>query len=825
MFYKTRMSQTPPPHFAVAQLHPALPAGVETFLQLTAHLADGLYILDQQGRIVLFNDMAEKLLGWSRDSVMGKDPHALFHFQNAAGERIPSERCPILQHVQRGEIFRAEEEVFTHRDGHPIPLALTAVPLLDAHRQIIGSFTLFSDLGLKKQWERDIKQARDIAMETSRLKSEFLANMSHEIRTPINGVIGMADLLLDSRLNKDQKELATTLKESAQALLTVISDILDFSSLEAGRMETAATPFSPIKLVEEVAELMASQAQQKSLELLTDISPKLPGVLLGDPARLRQVLLNLIGNALKFTRKGGVVIQARLTDKTKSPLMVRFSVTDTGIGIPKSAWHKLFQPFSQVDGSSTRPFGGMGLGLSISNRLVELMGGEMGMTSRRGKGSTFWFSVPFPLSARIEESQPTPLPTNRLKGIKALVIDPRQTSQTILLNHLLNWSMKGAAVESTDEALAYLRHEARAGAPCDLLLAASPIPLEKCLELGRIISEDATIPPLGMILITGIHEKKWFDEARKVGFMAHLARPLHRHQLLDRLLMLVNPTPQEEMDPHRPESVPPEPRTNKPSFPGEATQPERTILLAEDNAVNQKVAQLQINRLGFGVHTYANGRDAIQAANSGIYAMILMDCHMPILDGLQAARAIRQLEHQENRPRTPIIALTSNALPEDRQRCLDHGMDDILNKPIRIEELANRIDQWLPSQINPDATTPETSQAETLPPMSLERLHGQFGADPKVIGEFIDAYLSSASLIIAKLKKNLKLKDAVALEEYAHELKGASAHMGAHLMSRLCIELQAAARDNDSGACRPLVERIQKEFRRCENYIKKMETI
>ncbi|MBF0417873.1 MAG: response regulator [Magnetococcales bacterium] len=820
------MSQNPPPHLFSALLHPAMPAGVETFLQLTSHLENGLYILDQQGRIVLFNEMAEKLLGWSREAAMGKDPHPLFLFQNAAGERIPSERCPILLHMHRGEIYRAEEEVFTHRDGHAIPLTLTAIPLMDGEQHVIGSITLFSDLGLKKQWERDIKQARDIALETSRLKSEFLANMSHEIRTPINGVIGMADLLLDSRLNKEQKDLATTLKESAQALLTVISDILDFSSLEAGRMETATTPFSPIKLIEEVAELMAAQAQQKSLELLTDISPKLPSILVGDPARLRQVLLNLVGNALKFTRKGGVVIQARLTDKTKSPLTVRFSVTDTGIGIPKSAWHKLFQPFSQVDGSATRSYGGMGLGLSISNRLVELMGGEMGMTSRRGKGSTFWFSVPFPLSSRVEANQPSPQPTTRLKGIKALVVDPRQTSQTILLNHLLNWNMKGAAVESTEEALAYLRHEARAGAPCDLLLlAASPIPMEKCLELGRIIGDDPTIPPTGMILITGIHEKKWFDEARKVGFMAHLTRPLHRHQLLDRLLMLVNPTPQDDQDSHRPESVPPEPRASQPLFPHEIPQTERTILLAEDNAVNQKVAQMQINRLGFGVHTVANGRDAIQAATSGSFAMILMDCHMPILDGLMAAHAIRQMENHNNRARTPIIALTSNALPEDRQRCLDHGMDDILNKPIRIEDLANRIDQWHPSQPHPDTATPETSQAETLPPMSLDRLRGQFGMDPKVIGEFIDAYLSSASLIIAKLKKNLKIKDGVALEDNAHELKGASAHMGAHLMSRLCIELQDAARNNDAAAWRPLVERIQKEFRRCENYIKKMETI
>ncbi|MBF0192789.1 MAG: response regulator [Magnetococcales bacterium] len=798
------------------------PSGTAFFHQISSHLEEGLYILDREGRIIFFNEIAEKLLGWKQHELLGKNPHDRLHFQNASGDPVPTELCPILQCVQQGEIFHTDEDVFTHRDGHLIPVSVTAAPLREQGR-IVGSFALFKDLNLRKQWEREIKQARDIALETARLKSEFLANMSHEIRTPVNGVIGMTDLLLDTKLNKDQKELATTLRESAQALLTIINDILDFSSLEAGKMETSATPFSPIKVVEEVAELLSSQAQRKSIELLTDVSPKLPNILLGDPARLRQILLNLVGNAVKFTRKGQVTIQARLTEKTKSPLMVRFTVTDTGIGIPKTAWHRLFQPFTQVDGSSTRAFGGMGLGLSIANRLVELMGGEMGMTSRRGKGSTFWFTVPFPLHAENGHTISQTQHASHLKGLKALVVDPRQTSQTILLNHLLNWNMKGAAVESPEEALAYLRHEAKAGAPCDLLLlAASPIPLEQCLELGRAITEDRSIPPVGLILITGIHEKRWFDEARKVGFVAHLTRPLHRHQLLDRLLSLVNPEPLSDTEPNPPDKTPPvdQPPSahNRPEDSGE-----RMILLAEDNAVNQKVAQMQIHRLGFTVHTVANGKDAIQALQTGSYAIILMDCHMPILDGLQATRAIRQMETLENRPRIPIIALTANTLPGDQQRCLDHGMDDTITKPIRIEDLAARLDQWLPNR--PDPTTappPDASEALALPPISLDLLRSHFGRDPKVIVEFIEAFLSSASVIIAKLKKNLKIKDTASLDENAHELRGASANMGAHLMSRLCIQLQDAAKNNDSGECRLLIDRIQKEFRRCENYIKKI---
>ncbi|MBF0180268.1 MAG: response regulator [Magnetococcales bacterium] len=792
----------------------------EAFFQMTRHLEEGMYILDAAGNLLFINEVAERLLGWNREELLGRNPHGIFHYQNANGDCVPLEACPILASVQRGETFRSQEDVFTHRDGHMLPISLIAFPILEEGR-ITGSFTLFSDLNRRRQWERDIRQARDIAMETARLKSEFLANMSHEIRTPINGVIGMADLLLDTKLNKEQRELAATLRESAQALLTIVSDILDFSNLEAGRMESAATPFNPLKVVEEVAELMASQAQQKNLDLLTDVSPKLPNILLGNPARLRQVLLNLVGNAVKFTRKGEVVVQARLTEKLNPPLVVRFSVTDTGIGIPKTSMHRLFQPFTQVDGSSTRAFGGMGLGLSIANRLVELMGGEMGMSSRRGKGSTFWFTVPFPVASQSEGTSPAPLTLSQLKGIRALVVDPRQTSQTILLNHLLNWNMKCAAVENPAEALVHLKHEAQAGTPCDiLLLAATPIPLEECLTLGRAITDDPELPPIGLVLITGIHEKKSFEEARKAGFVAHLTKPLHRHQLLDCLLALLNPAPPQEQDTTAAENAQPAIVTRPAPPPHAEERPERLILLAEDNAVNQKVAQMQISRLGYAVHTVANGKEAIHALQSGAYALVLMDCQMPILDGLQATHAIRQQENAEGRTRTPIIALTSNPQPDDVQRCLAHGMDDTLNKPIRIEDLAEKLDQWLPGR-QPAAPLPEAAEPQTLPPISLEQLKNSFGPDPKVLMEFIDTYLSSASLIIAKLKKNLKIKDAALMGENAHELKGASANLGAHGMHHLSAQLLEAARGSDLTQCRALIDQIQKEYRRCESFIKK----
>ncbi|MBF0371496.1 MAG: response regulator [Magnetococcales bacterium] len=663
--------------------------------QMTQNMVEGLFIQDTEGRLTFLNREAERLLGWSSAEILGRNIHELIHYQNRLGEPVLSNECPVHKCLQCGETFQVDEDVFTHRNGHLIPVSFIASPICEDDH-IIGSVTIFQDLARKRQVEREIKQARDLALEASRLKSEFLANMSHEIRTPLNGIIGMTDLLLDTKINKVQKELAGTVKESAQALLTMLTDILDLSQIEAGKMEIKVIDFKPLEVVEEVAELMASQAQNNNLDLLTEVANKIPMVLRGDPAKLRQTLITMVANALKFTKKGEVVIRATLREKTKKKAVLRFSVTDTGVGIPKAARGQIFQPFRQADGSSTRQFGGAGLGLTIANRLVELMGGEIGFESKKNKGSTFWFTVPLD-RAKAEEEAPASYVA--LAGAKVLVMDSHPTSQTILQNHLLGWNMKVTGVENLTEAMASLEHESQAGVPYDVVIVDHASDPNNHLDFGRQVIDSANFSRTALILLTSLSEKKQFDGAQKAGYISLLVKPIRRNRLQNCLLGLFRPEAWDTSEAESSHSLRTQPlrATSFTDSHPEVSSAQRLILLAEDNVVNQKVTQGQLNRLGYPVHTVANGREAVHAVKSSKYALVLMDCQMPVMDGVQATKSIRDAFEDSGGPRIPVIALTANVQLEDRSRCLSAGMDDFLSKPVAIEELDKVLRKWIPS--------------------------------------------------------------------------------------------------------------------------------
>ncbi len=776
--------------------------------QLAHNLREGLFILDREGRLAYLNPTGERILGWKNDALLGAPMHDRIHFQNPVGEPIPAEECPVHKSVANGQTYHSEEDVFIHRDGRLLPVSFTATPLWRDGR-ITGSVTTFKEIGHRKEMEREIKQARDIALETSRLKSEFLANMSHEIRTPINGVIGMTDLLLDTKLNKEQKELAGTARESAQALLTVIDDILDFSGLEAGKMEIDSVDFRIKKMVEEVAELHASQAQKKNLDLSTNVSNKIPSMLQGDPARLRQVLLNLLSNAIKFTKKGSVTIRARLVEKSKNRVIVRFSVIDTGIGIPKSARHRLFQPFTQVDGSSSRAYGGTGLGLSISNRLVELMGGEIGLESRKGKGSTFWFTVPLArTSAEETELEPVlPQEMSRLRGVKTLVVDPQQTSQTLLLNRLLSWNLKGTAVESAEEALAFLQHESATGNPCELVLIAASLGNEENdFTLARTITNDRDIAPCSLVSLTGSTGKKQLEKAREAGYVAHLGIPLQLDRLRECLLSLFNPRPDRAAD-----------RPARAQMPA-ASQPLEgglPILLAEDNAMIQKVEQTLLNRLGYAVHPVANGKEAHQFLSTHPCSLVLMDCQMPVMDGFQASRTIR--ENKAISDDMPIIGMTAN-IKGDRERCLAAGMNDLLAKPLQIETLAEMLEQWLP--VRPDGEIIGAhGHKRHQPPIQLEKMADHFDDDKKIIREFLDTFIIATGALLKRLETHVTDENSALAMETAHELKGSSDNMGAFFLADLGRRLEKNARSNNWNQCRTILMNMKKEYQRCKRFV------
>ena len=662
--------------------------------QITQFLDEGLLILDAEGRTTFLNVEAERILGWTLAELGGTIAHYKIHYQGSEKENEPLEMCPVHKTIQDGQIYRVKEGIFIHRDGRLLSVSFVSSPLrINGH--IIGSVTLFKEIGNRQELEREIKQAQDIALETARLKAEFLANMSHEIRTPINGVIGMANLLLDSKLNREQRDLAITTRDSAQALLTIANDILDFSRIESGKLDIKSEDFRPLKIVEEVSGLLTPQAQRKNLTIMLDVSNKIPNILQGDPARIRQVLLNLVGNAIKFTKKGGVVIGLRIEKKNKTRAFLRFSITDTGIGIPKSAQHRLFQPFTQVDGSSTRPYGGTGLGLSIANRLVELMGGQIGYESRKERGSLFWFVIPLARSNEpIEVENPSSFTSKRLLGVKILIVDPQQTSQTVLLNQLLRWNMKGTSVESCAEISTYLKHEFSTGSPCHLVLVSSPpgdkIQVENDFSVVRSLIEDPELPPVRLVLCTDNTEKKFLEEARQAGYAAILSKPLLRDRLLECLLS--------QLDDESGASLSPAVDAHSSQRLAAKEQSEKGfhILLAEDNIVIQKVAQTQLHHLGYTVHTVANGEEAVKFMQSDQCALILMDCHMPIMDGYQASKTIRSLAVGHNS--VPIIGMVAKTMKGEQQRCLEVGMSDVITKPVQTEHLRKILHQWLPKE-------------------------------------------------------------------------------------------------------------------------------
>ncbi len=742
------------------------------------YAAIGMALVAPDGRWLRVNRALCKIVGYCEAELLATNFQSITHPDDLEAD-LNNVRKMLASEIDTYEM----EKRYIHKDGHPVWIQLNVSLVRDTEGQPVHFISQIQDITERKRQAGELAAARDVAVESARLKAEFLANMSHEIRTPMNGIIGMTGLLLDSPLNVEQHEFVDTIRTCGDTLLTLINDILDLSKIEAGKLAFETIDLDLRSAVESAVELVAERAQSKRLELVSLVHHDVLTSLRGDPGRLRQVLMNLISNAIKFTEHGEVVVRAVRYADTDQDVTVRFTVQDTGIGISEEGCRRLFQAFSQADGSTTRKYGGTGLGLAISKRLVEMMGGEIGVESTPGVGSTFWFTARFEKQPNVSATHAAPV--HDLHGVRVLVVDDNATNRRIVRLQLKSWDIASDEASSADDALALLRREHAANRPFDLVVLDMQMPTTDGLQLARNIKADPALANTRLVMMTSLGKSEHDSEIAKAGILLCLTKPVKQSKLYDALATVMSRSDSDVRDTlaanmsAAPTSVPPS-----------SSRGSARILVAEDNPVNQKVILRQLTKMGYAADAVANGLEVLEALTHIPYDVVLMDCQMPEMDGYAATAALRCRSDRSSR--VPIIALTAHAMEGDREKCFAAGMDDYVSKPVDVEELQVKLAHWLSRR--PAAPQATAAPVPTEDPVDMQLLRNVADGDTEFMNELVELYFTDASNRIAALRQAVTSGVISDVEQIAHTLAGSSVASGMRAVAPSLRKLEQMAR-------------------------------
>jgi len=737
------------------------------FRKLVQSSLIGIMVADLDGRILDTNDEFLRIIGHTREEVASGE----LRWDMLTPPEYREGDLAALQQIHERGFCEPFEKEFFHKTGMRVPILIGAARLDEATNECI---CFIIDITRQKHTEQELKAAKQQADSANQAKSQFLANMSHEVRTPMNAIIGMTELVLHSPLQPKQAEYLRMVLQSGESLLQVINDVLDFSKVESGKLELERAPMSIRECLGDALKTLALRAHDKELELALDVAADAPDWVLGDCGRLRQVVVNLVGNAIKFTAKGEIVVSVHAHKEYKADIELRFCVRDTGIGIPREKLAKIFEPFEQADSSTTRQYGGTGLGLAIVQRIVELMGGQVWVESEVGEGSRFYFSAHF---ERCSEPQVDPSPRVAVRGTRALVVDDNATNRRIVEEMLQQWQLIPAVCSSATQAMTLMREAYDRGRPFELVLTDRNMPGGDGLTLIEMIRDDARLADTRVILLTSLDRPEDSDRCDRLCVSQRLSKPVKQSELFDAIVATLEITPALV---RRPDDGDGHYRPNRPL----------NILLAEDSLVNQRLATALLERYGHRVHPAVNGAEALAALEQGSFDLVLMDVQMPQIDGLEATRKIREREKIRG-GHMPIIAMTAHALKGDRERCLEAGMDEYVSKPVRERTLWAAVRAVLgDGMASPDeAETPDVQDASDQV-VDWEVARKVCGGDEALLHDIVEAFLEEGPVRMAEIRQAIDAENYELLNRAAHTIKGSMRYFGAQAVFDRALALE-----------------------------------